>query len=76
MTPEQAKTKWCPMVRALTNVGSCNVDEDGWHPENRNPPYARCIGPECALWRRFRGAGFSIDEGQCGLIVHHPPSDD
>jgi hypothetical protein len=66
MTPEQAKTKWCPMVRC----GSAKPD-DGIEPDNstlqdRTPVYARCVGADCALWRDY-----GHQDGECGLIVRY-----
>lgn len=67
MTSEQAKTKWCPMVREANGGGANTFDDD------RNPDYARCIGPECALWReegKQQETGRST--GECGLIAPRP----
>jgi len=67
MTEEQAKQKWCPMVRAADNTSdnnsanaSASVDGDG-----RNPPYARCIGSNCMMWRQDTGQNV----GECGLTM-------
>jgi hypothetical protein len=76
MTEEQAKTKWCPMVRGGLNVYPTygNVQEPG--PEQRNPAGARCIGSHCMMWRWTRAAEqvrvrdeihLSSGEGRCGL---------
>ena len=46
-TPEEAKTKWCPMARCLTKPypGTFNRnDSGGGHIE------ARCLGPTCMWW--------------------------
>lgn len=69
MTAEEAKTTWCPMVRAWQVGGDAiaiNCDS-----ENRNPDYAHCTGPDCGLWRRsIEGR----DNGECGLIARGTPS--
>jgi hypothetical protein len=40
MTEDQAKTKWCPMVRA-GNLAGCN----------RADATDKCIGSDCMMWR-------------------------
>jgi hypothetical protein len=67
MTEEQARSKWCPMVRC---DGPDNGGPGGPRDNSRNPELARCIGPECALWREYgkpQGTGASM--GECGLIL-------
>lgn len=59
MTEEQAKTKWCPMVR---DIGELHYPAGNAAIPYRNPDWARCIGPECALWRRVYEK-----HGECGL---------
>lgn len=71
MTEAEAKTKWCPMVRASTreedgNSSNRNVPLEGdilSTEKHHNPSYARCIGSECACWI-FR----TPEEGCCGLV--------
>lgn len=51
MTEDEAKQKWCPMVRALFVVGqhgvACNVfQKDGEDFK------AACIGSDCMMWRK------------------------
>lgn len=61
LTPEQAREKWCPMVRIarreqehrveasnLTVVGGCNTDALG---RTHVPASCRCIADDCAMWR-------------------------
>lgn len=63
MTEDEAKTKWCPMVRTGLAAGmSVNRHEadspgsfDGVHD------VTRCLGSGCMMWREYRGKGW------CGL---------
>ena len=60
MLEDEAREKWCPMVRAarretVTDQGAdlvvaagCNTDALG---RNRVPASCRCIGSQCAMWR-------------------------
>lgn len=48
-TPEQAKDLWCPMVRASN--GNDQPANAGNSEAYRTPPFARCIGDKCAMWR-------------------------
>ena len=68
MTEEEAKTKWCPMVRASFsdndgNSSNRSIPEslNESDEEDYNPRYARCIGSKCAMWD-------SLD-GMCGIIA-------
>jgi len=66
MTVDEAKTKWCPMVRMSEtvedrNASNCTVCR------SRNPQFARCIGPECAVWRLYTYNGAAGGSGECGL---------
>jgi len=65
--------KWCPFVRSLED-GNCGEDEF------RNPQWARCIGPGCAVWSVVQYQGRVENEntaapylvakeiGRCGMI--------
>jgi hypothetical protein len=54
-TEEEAKTKWCPMVR---------VREDT--PDEEMREAIRCEASQCMMWRWFEnGTRYSI--GHCGL---------
>lgn len=70
MTEDEAKTKWCPMIRhAISDNASggiaVNVCED---------KHTRCIASGCAMWKwtdKRTKDGYGNDkamEGQCGLI--------
>lgn len=78
MTEEEAKTKWCPMVRAglkgsNTYVGINWPAGDGKVLEQE---YAKCIGSDCMMYRTglknvpVRGpydAAVAVETGYCGL---------
>lgn len=54
MAEEEAKTKWCPMVRCGNSAENC-------HSLDRNPEYSRCIASECMMWR------WDGTSGWCGV---------
>jgi hypothetical protein len=75
MTEEEAKTKWCPHVRALSAADSAGINRT-----NNGALHwaASCIGSECMAWRWERKFGANPDkpedcmelpptEGRCGL---------
>ena len=45
VTEQEAKNKWCPMVRSETDGNSINALSD----EKRNPEWSRCIGSSCMM---------------------------
>ena len=53
MTEEEAKTKWCPMVRHYA-VG------EGDHSSNRMDMSTRCLGSECMAWRWLTPPGTTV----------------
>jgi hypothetical protein len=78
MNEQEAKTKWCPMVRfqignndnvwqgiALTNRGK----------EMRSPEFVMCIASNCMMWRwninTADANGVKYEEGYCGLGGNH-----
>ena len=72
MTPDDYKTKWCPMVRAKGYVPEIGEITANCLTADRNPEWARCIGPECAVWEEIEAVnvhGKYIPEGTgyCGL---------
>ena len=70
-TEAEAKTKWCPMVRASSalapHVSAWNV-QFGETPQQDTRP--RCIASACMMWRRA-DANYSTtpptERGYCGL---------
>ena len=54
MTEEQAKTKWCPMVRTPALVVGDDIHRHG-----------TCIGSDCMMWRWDTEA--DPRHGLCGL---------
>jgi len=76
MTEEQAKTKWCPMVRGGLNVHTTWGSPREPGAEQRNPAAARCIGSDCMMWRwneKYKANGtpdpdpVQGEHGYCGL---------
>jgi hypothetical protein len=72
MTEEEAKKKWCPMVRTGLTMGMAvnhHVDMtpggQGVHDETR------CIASDCMMWRQYVVPIGKKDEfaagGYCGL---------
>lgn len=81
MTANEAREKWCPMVRIARRevemygrsegqqhiVAGCNTDALG---RNRVPASCRCIASECAMWRwATKGLSCANIEptGYCGI---------
>jgi len=50
MTENEAKRKWCPMVR----LGQSNMNQPAINrqPDADVPSGARCIGMACMMWRQ------------------------
>jgi hypothetical protein len=59
MTPEQAKTKWCPYVRLTVWIEARGVTD------NRTDDVlkTRCLADGCMAWRQYGADG----HGYCGL---------
>ena len=68
MTEEEAKTKWCPMVRSFAenDSGVCATnqdDADGITDDGTTDiERALCKGSQCMMWRQN-----STINGYCGL---------
>ena len=70
MTEDDAKTKWCPMVRI-------SVDADGLEATNRGDPCneVHCLGSQCMAWQWLNNMGNLLrpserhenNNGYCGL---------
>jgi len=82
MTEEEAKKRWCPMVRCTgrseflgdmeSPAGNCDAEVGG--VIDRKPSYALCIASDCMCWRNlFHETETDIDGdkkylgGYCGL---------
>lgn len=64
MLEEEAKTKWCPFVRAQQFQGDQNP------PTNRTTWSNNCIGNQCMAWRWVEvnlSVERSTHHGYCGL---------
>lgn len=68
MTEDEAKTKWCPMVR-FGHVAGMAINRyaqmqkgavDSWYEQTR------CIASECMMWR-YNIANATNGPGFCGL---------
>lgn len=76
MTEDEAKTKWCPMVRTAyrdyINVGEspelglCTVND-------KESEASRCIASKCMMWRESSPLGSMATgpHGYCGLAQHY-----
>jgi hypothetical protein len=66
MTPEQAKTKWCPFARSMVWIGERGVMDSRQNvPATEHSPAVNnnCIADKCMGWRWETSAPF----GYCGL---------
>ena len=51
MTEQEAKQKWCPMVRIDTGVSS---SYNAFKAAKEQVNEGRCIGSDCMMWREYR----------------------
>ena len=74
MTEEEAKTKWCPMVRFV--IGPDTATWQGVAYTNRcrglEPATVTCIASDCMMWREDPTRkevenGYHANNGYCGL---------
>jgi hypothetical protein len=72
MTKEEAKTKWCPMVR-ITTVGGGSTNRDELMV-GKTGDLVNCIASDCMMWRQLPLEKWVWDEdghkrpsGYCGL---------
>ncbi len=63
MIEDEAKKKWCPMVRH--GYGSEGVGVNRIH-NNKTPSTSNCIGSNCMMWVHDQSVNDFID-GHCGL---------
>jgi hypothetical protein len=69
VTEDEARTKWCPMVRFV--VDSQDDGANRWIG-HQSPPECRCIASDCMMWRwRMPETLEEIEDckgdGYCGL---------
>lgn len=73
MTPDQAKTLWCPFARATVREYNSNGDPSSITSANRGQlgepdRDSLCIADRCMAWR-WRP---NLDDGYCGLVPIAP----
>ena len=73
MTEEEAKTKWCPMARALAE-SSVSAAVNRTFESGAEDPDCRCLASGCMAWRfdelphlNLKGAPALEIHGYCGL---------
>jgi hypothetical protein len=67
MTENEAKTKWCPMVRHVQFFNDIEDNRGLFEPRD-NPLANACIGSLCMMWRwTFTREEASNGHGHCGL---------
>lgn len=78
MTEEQAKTKWCPMIRAGTHGANYHV-AGNWRGDQITDvderEYTRCQGSACMMWRwtpELQNIGASIGES---FLINRVPKE-
>jgi hypothetical protein len=68
MTEEEAKQKWCPMVRYYDR--NSEMAYNAWYDTSGGEGRCKCIGSACMMWRwdvdKCR-KGPEVDHGYCGL---------
>ena len=72
MTEDQAKTKWCPMVRSLTfNADGVCAANQAYKDGVVDMKLAMCKGSQCMMWRDEKAPIIGQDRtqqyGYCGL---------
>ena len=82
MTEEEAKTKWCPMVRIMFRQDGGGANS--WTHDNpkgeinayaRMPEQSRCIGSGCMMWRDRSAAEQKSTTGALGESPVPPPGE-
>ena len=68
MTEEEAKTKWCPMVRSLIHngLGTCAANQT-YSNETIDIKLAHCKGSQCMMWKEAAPYADIKPRGYCGL---------
>ena len=69
MTEEQAKKKWCPMVRF--HVVGGNVWSNEYGDGEPSQDSTKCIASECMMWREIRtSSGYKFSEpNEDGMVT-------
>jgi len=72
MTEDEARTKWCPMVRYKSGGGEGINRWATSDDKNYSPDHSKCIASDCMMWREIReqdsSTGYwNIIGGYCGL---------
>ena len=78
MTPEEARTKWCPHARQAVAVNYSSKKKLRWWmgvvTSNRNAPGGPivegclCLATDCMAWRWY-----TMDSGYCGSFGSGEP---
>lgn len=71
MTEEEARTKWCPMVRFAANEEDSAANR--WPSLDKpvvtmTPDESMCIASDCMMWV-WSDATYEGATGKCGLIA-------
>jgi hypothetical protein len=67
MTEDQARKKWCPMIR-LSPLGLGTGESYGeCTTRDLEDKYRSCIASECMMWRRHPEQERFLPMGYCGL---------
>lgn len=77
MTEEQARTKWCPMVRlsvGYDDYGESHVAVNRWN-RYESALYSKCVASDCMMWRETEPKKYGVPRdgktseptGYCGL---------
>jgi hypothetical protein len=70
MTEDEARTKWCPFVRAaIISVTANDIPPHNRASSSSNPDIngINCIASDCMMWRLDDEWIASENEGHCGL---------
>lgn len=69
MTEDEAKTKWCPFVRAVLPGTTLPAGNRGVGPDGtEGVKGARCIASACMAWRWDERTDYApVRQGYCGL---------
>jgi len=50
MKEEEAKTKWCPMARAMVHAGPNTVAANRFGQGSKDYINCKCIASDCMMW--------------------------